>query len=81
MKKKKLEFVGKETKLAKDQKIVCYFCKDEINFCSIKQFVDGGKTAICHLCGVDSVIVVPSTFSQKELKKLHNEMFGHPKKF
>ena len=56
------------------QMVSCYFCCNVYPSSQIKHFVDSGATAICPICGIDSVLdrVVP----QKELRDLSRRMFS-----
>ena len=64
----------------KNAKMVsCYFCCNVYPSSRIKHFVDGGATAICPICGIDSVLngVVP----KKELRDLSRRMFSISNEF
>ncbi|MCW7551608.1 hypothetical protein NX722_02900 [Endozoicomonas gorgoniicola] len=58
----------------KDQQCGCYYCCEIFNGNTITEFVDGSKTAICPLCGVDSVII--KVTDKNELKELNTKWFG-----
>ena len=59
--------------------VSCYFCCNVYPSSRIKHFVDSGATAICPICGIDSVLkgVVP----QKELRDLSRSMFSLSNEF
>ncbi len=57
----------------KDQQCGCYYCCSVFNGNTINKFVDGGKTAVCPLCGIDSVIA--KLTDKSELKALYTEYF------
>lgn len=42
--------------LQEAKKVACYYCCKRFNFEEIKDFTDGGLTAICPQCGIDSLI-------------------------
>lgn len=52
----------------------CFYCKRVFNESDIKEYTDGGKTAICPYCGVDSVIPAEGDFVSK-LDELHDFYF------
>lgn len=60
----------------------CYYCGGVFLGMSIKEWVDGGKTPICPMCGIDSVIPYePKKDGDLEnfdriLAKYHEESFS-----
>jgi len=51
----------------------CIYCKQYFNSCDIIKWIDGGETALCPKCSVDSVIPAVDT---DYLNCLNNYWFG-----
>lgn len=67
--------------LKKDQLCGCFYCLKIFRSSEIKEVIperDGGKTAVCPYCDIDSVIGESSGFPLTEefLKKMNKYWFG-----
>lgn len=51
----------------------CYYCLMHFFATDIKEWVDGGLTALCPICGIDSV--VPGRIDSETLLKWNEESF------
>jgi hypothetical protein len=40
----------------KANKVYCFYCKKEMNYKDIKEFIDNNSTGICPHCGIDSLL-------------------------
>jgi hypothetical protein len=66
--KEKLQSIGK---------CACFHCKSKFPTVDIKEWTDGGKTAICPKCKVDSVIpITPDCDIEDKLDQLHDLYFS-----
>jgi hypothetical protein len=63
--------------LAKAAVCGCFYCLSEYPFDRIAAWTDEGETAICPVCGVDSVLGFASPGADTELlRKMHDRWFG-----
>lgn len=46
----------------------CYYCLSVYDAKELREWIDGGTTALCGVCGVDAVI--PGLVAEEELKVL-----------
>ena len=55
----------------------CFYCKSIYDPKEIKEWVDGGKTALCPYCGIDSVIPETEEYplTTAFLRKMHHKWF------
>lgn len=57
----------------------CYYCGKIYRVADhpIKEWVDGGYTALCPICGIDAVIpkIIRAQFSVQDMEKLQYEVF------
>ena len=51
----------------------CYYCLSNFNFSEVEDFVDLGKTALCPICGIDSVAA--DITDADSLNVLHQRFF------
>lgn len=51
----------------------CYYCQEIYDSIEIKEWTDGGETAICPKCGVDAVVSKSQHELNKEILKEANE--------
>ena len=60
----------------------CFFCFKKFAPASIKAWSDGGQTALCPGCGVDSVIGNASSHRLDDtfLRKMHGHFFAYRSK-
>lgn len=61
-------------------KFGCYYCAEVYAVAEhpIEEWVDGEQTALCPVCGIDSVIPQLSSleFTKSDMKTLHDRMFS-----
>ena len=73
----KASFKNRES-IEKSEKCACFFCGKVFSPSEIEDWTDGGKTALCPFCNVDSVIgdgaVYPLT--EELLNSLHKYSFS-----
>lgn len=63
--------------LKKSERCGCYYCGYTFNYSDINEWFDGGKTAACPQCSVDSVIGSNQVDNlDMALKKMNKEFFG-----
>lgn len=55
----------------------CFYCLQTFKFDKIEEWTDNGETALCPLCGIDSVL--PHS-NQKVLKSLNGYYFSKRRK-
>jgi hypothetical protein len=51
----------------------CYFCRSYVKKEDIEEFTDSNQTAICPVCGIDSII--PFEVDKETLKLMKHEWF------
>lgn len=51
----------------------CYYCLSKYRGSEVNEYVDDGKTALCPVCGIDSVL--PKEIDGDELQKIHDYYF------
>ena len=59
-------------------KVGCYHCLQIFNPKDVKQYTDGGKTALCPFCEVDSLVCTACGYdvTPNILKEIKNYWFG-----
>jgi len=60
----------------------CFFCFRTFAGSAVKSWTDGGQTALCPSCGVDSVLGSASTHRLDDafLRKMHQHFFAYRSK-
>lgn len=63
--------------------IGCFYCGNFVKFSAIKEWIDGGDTALCPKCGIDSVIGNDSGYIVNKgfLKAMHEHWFSREEIF
>jgi len=57
----------------------CFYCLTVFNPNEISEWTDGGETALCPKCGIDSVIAGKDNFTNKKfLSLMYDRWFGPP---
>lgn len=56
----------------------CFYCLKRFSPTWVKEWIDGGETALCVFCGIDSVIPSAAGYelSDEFLKAMYDEWFG-----
>ena len=74
---RKASFKNRES-IEKSEKCACFFCGKVFSPSEIEDWTDGGKTAICPFCDVDSVIGDGAGYplTKELLDGLHKYSFG-----
>ncbi|HVH80534.1 MAG TPA: hypothetical protein VM782_14155 [Stellaceae bacterium] len=62
--------------LAKSGICACFYCLNEYPFTQITEWIEGGKTARCPVCGIDAVIGFDGpAVDQGLLRQMHERWF------
>jgi hypothetical protein len=64
--------------LKESKNIGCFYCRSMVEFVDIKEWTDAASTALCPLCGIDSLIGDASGIVVTEvfLDAMFNRWFG-----
>lgn len=69
------ESMNNRSEVERSQLVGCYFCESSYPASRIDEWCDGGETAVCAECGVDSVIAESQDISDENLQRLNNLYF------
>jgi len=59
----------------------CFYCFSEYSYDRIEEWIDGGRTALCPVCGVDAVLGFGAQPVDRELlRKMHERWFETPRR-
>lgn len=75
-----LKFLHKQASYHRDDLIMskelgCFYCLERFSFNAVEEFTDGGETAMCPACGVDSVLPYAEYLSDEALKEMQAYWF------
>jgi len=66
-------------KLERNDVCSCFYCCKQSDPSDIKEWCDGGETALCPRCGIDSVI--PGDIKLEVLKEMYEYWFNRGTKY